>query len=141
MEPASRLAGDALSVGQGGALILAAWLSGLTERTGLGIAALIPAAAIPLCVMLLPRSPHRRQPAAATGSPPAAQRATPAPEAATGGIPGRPGPAGQNALRRTAGAHRLGNACSPACPCSSSRAGSASGAAHAPSWRVASAPG
>jgi MFS family permease len=49
----------ALSVGQGGALILAAWLSGLGERTGLGIAALIPAAAVPLSLVLLPRSPQR----------------------------------------------------------------------------------
>jgi MFS family permease len=44
-----------LSVGQGGALILAAWLSGLTARTGLLIAALVPAAAIPLSVLLIPR--------------------------------------------------------------------------------------
>src|SRR5579859_785939 len=54
----------ALSVGEGGALILAAWLSGLGERAGLGIAALIPAAAAPLCIALLPRSPQRPQPAA-----------------------------------------------------------------------------
>jgi MFS family permease len=45
----------ALSVGQGGALILAAWLSGLSQRTGLGIAALVPAAAIPLSLVLVPR--------------------------------------------------------------------------------------
>jgi MFS family permease len=45
----------ALSVGQGGALILAAWLSTLHERTGLAIAALVPAAAIPLSLILLPR--------------------------------------------------------------------------------------
>ena len=139
----------ALSVGQGGALILAAWLSGLGERAGLGIAALIPAAAVPLCIALLPRSPTRPQPAATadqtgphtatadqpgpapaadqtgldaavaghTGSDaglaqavPAAQRATPAPEAATGGIPGKPDPAAQSALRRTASVHRLRNA-------------------------------
>ena len=139
----------ALSVGQGGALILAAWLSGLGERAGLGIAALIPAAAVPLCIALLPRSPTRPQPAATadqtgphtatadqpgpapaadqtgldaavaghTGpdaglaqAVPAAQRATPAPEAATGGIPGKPDPAAQSALRRTASVHRLRNA-------------------------------
>jgi predicted MFS family arabinose efflux permease len=41
---------------------------------------------------------------------PAAQRATPAPEAATGGIPGKPDPAAQSALRRTASVHRLRNA-------------------------------
>ena len=45
----------ALSIGQGAALILAAWLSGLGEKTGLGIAALVPAAAVPLCLILLPR--------------------------------------------------------------------------------------
>jgi MFS family permease len=45
----------ALSIGQGGALVLAAWLSGLGEKTGLGIAALVPAAAVPLCLVLVPR--------------------------------------------------------------------------------------
>jgi MFS family permease len=45
----------ALSIGQGGALILAAWLTTLDERTGLAIAALVPAAAVPLSLMLLPR--------------------------------------------------------------------------------------
>jgi MFS transporter, DHA1 family, tetracycline resistance protein len=44
-----------LSVGQGGALILAAWLSGLTARNGLLIAAVVPAAAIPLSLLLIPR--------------------------------------------------------------------------------------
>ena len=53
----------ALSVGQGGALILAAWLSGLGLRTGLGIAALIPAAAVPLS-LLLPRTARPAGPAA-----------------------------------------------------------------------------
>lgn len=48
----------ALSVGQGGALLLAAWLSGLSGRTGLGIAALVPAAAVPLSLVLLPRMPR-----------------------------------------------------------------------------------
>ena len=52
----------ALSVGQGGALILAAWLSGLSERTGLGIAALIPAAAVPLSLLLLPPAPRPAPP-------------------------------------------------------------------------------
>lgn len=45
----------ALSVGQGASLFLAAWLSGLPEKTGLGIAALVPAAAVPLSLVLLPR--------------------------------------------------------------------------------------
>jgi predicted MFS family arabinose efflux permease len=44
-----------LSVGQGGALVLAAWLTGLGARSGLLIAALVPAAAIPLAVVLIPR--------------------------------------------------------------------------------------
>ena len=72
----------ALSVGQGAALFLAAWLSGLSERTGLGIAALVPAAAVPLSLVLLPRM---------------ARRATPA-----------PGPA--RTLRETAARHRLRHA-------------------------------
>jgi MFS transporter, DHA1 family, tetracycline resistance protein len=45
----------ALSVGQGGGLVLAAWLSGLTARNALLIAAVVPAAAIPLSLMLIPR--------------------------------------------------------------------------------------
>src|SRR5262245_44506051 len=45
----------ALSVGQGGGLVLAAWLSGLSARNALLIAALVPAAAIPLSLMLIPR--------------------------------------------------------------------------------------
>jgi MFS transporter, DHA1 family, tetracycline resistance protein len=44
-----------LSVGQGGALVLAAWLSGLTARNGLLIAAFVPAAGIPLSLLLIPR--------------------------------------------------------------------------------------
>jgi MFS family permease len=45
----------ALSVGQGGGLVLAAWLSGLTAPNALLIAAVVPAAAIPLSLMLIPR--------------------------------------------------------------------------------------
>jgi MFS family permease len=56
----------ALSVGQGAALFLAAWLSGLPEKTGLGIAALVPAAAVPLSLLLLPRI--ARPSTAASGS-------------------------------------------------------------------------
>jgi MFS transporter, DHA1 family, tetracycline resistance protein len=44
-----------LSVGQGGALVLAAWLSGLSARNGLLIAAFVPAAGIPLSLLLIPR--------------------------------------------------------------------------------------
>ena len=43
-----------LSVGQGGALVLAAWLSGLSARNGLLIAAFVPAAAIPFSLLLIP---------------------------------------------------------------------------------------
>jgi MFS family permease len=57
----------ALSIGQGGALILAAWLSTLSERTGLAIAALVPAAAVPLSLMLLPRLAKRPESAPAPG--------------------------------------------------------------------------
>jgi MFS family permease len=59
----------ALSIGQGGALVLAAWLSGLSERTGLGIAALVPAAAVPLSFLLLPRMGRtgKPRPSAARG--------------------------------------------------------------------------
>src|SRR5215472_8058356 len=47
----------ALSVGQGGGLVLAAWLSGLSARNALLIAAIVPAAAVPLSLMLVPRMP------------------------------------------------------------------------------------
>ncbi len=45
----------ALSIGQGGGLLLAAWLSGLSTREGLMIAAIVPGAAIPLSLLLIPR--------------------------------------------------------------------------------------
>ncbi len=56
-----------LSVGQGAALLLAAWLTGLSAREGLLIGAVVPAAAIPLSLMLIPRVP------AATAGQPAPQ--------------------------------------------------------------------
>jgi MFS transporter, DHA1 family, tetracycline resistance protein len=46
-----------LSLGQGGGLLAAAWLSGLTTKSALTIAAIVPAAAIPLAVLLIPRTP------------------------------------------------------------------------------------
>jgi MFS family permease len=58
----------ALSVGQGAALILAAWLSTLDERTGLAIAALVPAAAVPLSLILLPRLAKKPDNAPAAGT-------------------------------------------------------------------------
>ncbi len=44
-----------LSVGQAGALFLAAWLSGLSTRSALLAGAIVPAAAIPLALALIPR--------------------------------------------------------------------------------------
>lgn len=44
-----------LSVGQAGALFLAAWLSGLSPRSALLAGAIVPAAAIPLALLLIPR--------------------------------------------------------------------------------------
>jgi MFS transporter, DHA1 family, tetracycline resistance protein len=64
----------ALSVGQGGALLLASWLSTLSARNALLIGALVPAAAIPVAALLI-----RRVPAAAQ----AAAEATPVTPAAT----------------------------------------------------------
>ena len=63
-----------LSAGQGGALVLAAWLSGLSARNGLLIAAFVPAAAVPLCLVLIPRMGRRR----AAPPAPAVQPAGPA---------------------------------------------------------------
>ena len=45
-----------LSVGQGGALVLASWLTGLGAREALLLGALVPAAAIPLAATLIPRT-------------------------------------------------------------------------------------
>lgn len=45
----------ALSVGQGGALFLSSWLATLSARNGLFLAAIVPAAAIPLAAVLIPR--------------------------------------------------------------------------------------
>ena len=59
----------ALSVGQGGALFLSAWLSGLSPRDGLLIGALVPAAAIPLALLLIPRMPAGRATRPAPASP------------------------------------------------------------------------
>jgi MFS family permease len=89
----------ALSVGQGGALFLAAWLSGLNERTGLAIAALVPAAAIPLSLVLLPRLRKPKPATPATGAAPAA------PGASTPTTP----PERAGTLRTRAATHRLSN--------------------------------
>jgi MFS family permease len=72
-----------LSVGQGSALILAAWLSGLSARNGLLIAAFVPAAAIPLAVVLIPRVTRT-----ASTAPNAPAPSAPAPDASPG--PGAP---------------------------------------------------
>jgi DHA1 family tetracycline resistance protein-like MFS transporter len=86
-----------LSVGQGGALVLAAWLTGLGPRSGLLIAALVPAAAIPLALVLIPRGPR----AAAAG--PACRADGPA-----SGAPGPPQAVPAAGEQRTARAtHRL----------------------------------
>jgi MFS family permease len=60
----------ALSIGQGAALFLAAWLTGLGARSGLLIAALVPAAAIPLAVVLIPGTAGRSRPAGGLGPEP-----------------------------------------------------------------------
>jgi DHA1 family tetracycline resistance protein-like MFS transporter len=71
----------ALSVGQGGALVLAAWLSELSARNGLLIGAFVPAAAIPFSLLLIPRMrgtvPHPGGPGGSRGpgqAPPAGPR-------------------------------------------------------------------
>jgi MFS transporter, DHA1 family, tetracycline resistance protein len=45
----------ALSVGQGAALFLSAWLATLSVRDGLFLSAIVPATAIPLAAVLIPR--------------------------------------------------------------------------------------
>ena len=46
----------ALSIGQGGGLVLAAWLAGLHARPALLIAAIVPASGVPLALLLIPRT-------------------------------------------------------------------------------------
>jgi len=48
-----------LSIGQGGGLLFAAWLTGLSAREALLLGAIVPAAAIPLAALLTPRLPRR----------------------------------------------------------------------------------
>jgi MFS family permease len=55
----------ALSIGQGAMLILAAWLSGLHARPALAAAAIVPAAAVPLALLI-----PRQRATAATAPPP-----------------------------------------------------------------------
>ncbi len=74
----------ALSFGQGGGLVLAAWLSGLTARNGLLIAALVPVAAIPLSLTLIPRMSGTA--AAARPAPAAHPGAGASPGAGTGPV-------------------------------------------------------
>jgi MFS transporter, DHA1 family, tetracycline resistance protein len=62
----------ALSIGQGAALVMAAWLSGLSSRDGLLIGAIVPAAAIPLALLLIPRLPSPRSPVPSAATPPRA---------------------------------------------------------------------
>jgi MFS family permease len=67
----------ALSVGQGAALFLSAWLATLSARDGLFLAAIVPAAAIPLAAVLIPRiaatpAPKEQPAQPAGGQPPGA---------------------------------------------------------------------
>jgi MFS family permease len=76
-----------LSVGQGAVLIVAAWLSGLSARTGLLVGALVPAAAIPLALLLVPRMP-----AAPRATAPAGSRPSPAQAMSAANAPGPAAP-------------------------------------------------
>jgi MFS family permease len=58
-----------LSVGQGGALLLAAWLSTLSARNALLIGAFVPAAAVPLAAVLIARGPQTPRPPAPPAHP------------------------------------------------------------------------
>jgi MFS family permease len=83
----------ALSVGQGAMLILAAWLSGLQARPALIGAAIVPAAAVPLALLV----PRQRR----------ATAAVPVPDASSDPAAGTPIPAGS---ATPATAHRLRSA-------------------------------
>jgi MFS transporter, DHA1 family, tetracycline resistance protein len=75
-----------LSLGQAGGLLVAAWLSGLAFRTALTTAAIVPAAAIPLALLFVPRTPAAGISAGGPGEPgPAAAGTPPRPDAAVAG--------------------------------------------------------
>jgi DHA1 family tetracycline resistance protein-like MFS transporter len=84
----------ALSVGQGGALFLSAWLSGLSPKDGLLIGALVPAAAIPLALLLIPRMPAGR------AAPPEPASPGPGHQLASIGHVGEWGPASPSRVHR-----------------------------------------
>lgn len=65
-----------MSVGQGGALLLASWLSTLSARNALLIGAVVPAAAILLAALLIRRVPATSPRAAAQATPAAQVAAT-----------------------------------------------------------------
>ena len=60
----------ALSVGQSAALFLSSWLATLSARDGLRLAAVVPAVAIPLAVILIPRMPRSSAAASQPANPP-----------------------------------------------------------------------
>ncbi len=101
----------ALSVGQGAALFLSAWLATLSVRDGLFLAAIVPAAAIPLAAILVPRrvgvpeSAEQRAPLAGGRSPTAAVSPIRHHRLAFAGLVGEWGPA--SPARAHYLAHRL----------------------------------
>lgn len=98
----------ALTVGQGGALVLAAWLSGLSTREALLIGAVVPAAAIPLALLLIPPMPPVTvRPGGATARGAAAARPTAVPTEATTAEPPVTDPA-QRASHRLASIGHVG---------------------------------
>jgi MFS family permease len=56
-----------LSIGQGGALLFASWLTGLHAREALLLGALVPAVAVPLAVVLIPQVSAGGRPGGAGG--------------------------------------------------------------------------
>ncbi|MGB6456121.1 MAG: MFS transporter [Streptosporangiaceae bacterium] len=89
----------ALNVGQGAALFLSAWLATLSARDGLFLAAIVPAAAIPLAAVLIPRMASvpaaGQRPAHVTGGDPARAAVPPGGQhrLASAGLVGEWGPA------------------------------------------------
>ena len=79
-----------LGVGQAGALFMAAWLSGLTPRSALGIGAIMPAAAIPLALYLIPRLRAADHRVVSSPAPAASPATAPGP---AGALPGATPPA------------------------------------------------
>jgi MFS transporter, DHA1 family, tetracycline resistance protein len=95
-----------LSLGQAGALLVASGLTGLSPRAGLGFGAIVPAAAVPLALLLIPRTGART--GGASQPEPAAGAGTAQPAAAVTAAAPSPASGSAQALHRPASLGHVG---------------------------------